>query len=121
MSSIFSIDCHVNDCSNAMAIIIIHTYLFHKFAVSSSHLMAVYFGNNSMSADFLYIRNSTTVYLFPIGFLQTLTDWVRRRTFCQSSIFQKFLFFHLIVMNSTYFKYSLCQSSCFIKHYILCL
>ena len=107
MTGIFSINCHMNDGSYAVAVRIRNAQLFHQLTVSRCNCLSIDLGNDAVTADFFEVRYTASVDFFSIGFLQTLTDGVGGCTFCESGVFQKKRVFQLIMMNTTDFEYTL--------------
>ena len=137
MSCIYIVNDKMHDCSHTVTRTIFNAKLFHQFVIAGCHLVTINRCDHTMSADFLYIGHTGVVKFLSICLLQAHADWMCTVAFRQSRIFQKMLFlcriFRLtgsigflmfaagMLMDTTYFKYTLRNRSCFIKDNCLCL
>ena len=101
-----------------MAVYCFYADTFHQFCISYSNRNAVYFCNNTVTADLFYIGYTILIDFFAIGCFQAAADRMCGKTFCKCCIFQDLCFFHMVMMNTTYFKYTFCKSSCLVKYNI---
>ena len=76
VSGISMIDRDMNDGSDAVTVCIRNAELFHQFRVADGYRGAVYYGGQSVAADFFNICYAISVNFFSICFLQTLADGV---------------------------------------------
>ena len=61
MTSVLSVDGHVNDRTNVMAIVPFGTNGIHHFRIAHTYGLFAYFGSYALSCYFFYIANLTTV------------------------------------------------------------
>ena len=58
MPRVFAVYCDVNDSAGHMAVYIRNVKVLHQLVIACGHLCAVYRGDNSVSADLLYVSYS---------------------------------------------------------------
>ena len=121
MSCIVIINSNVNNGTSAMTFSICYIKLIHQLVITYSYRFSIYLGHNTMTADFLNICNSISVYLTLMGSLQTQAYGMRGSTFCQGCIFQQLFLGQSIVMYGANLKNAVSQGAGFVENHIFCL
>ena len=74
MPRILSVQCHVQNRSDAVAVDMTDFFSVHQFVISNQYLHAIYRGLNAFTADFLDVRHAVSVNFFSVSGLETFAD-----------------------------------------------
>ena len=74
MTDIFTIYCHMNNCTDAVTLLIRNTFQFHQLGIACSNGSAVYLRDDTFTADFLHIRHSALINGLAVSLLKAATD-----------------------------------------------
>ena len=99
-----------------VAVRICDAQLLHQLRITNCNRYAIY--NGTVTADFFHIGDTLLIDFFSIGILQALADRMAGIAFSQGCILQYLILRHCIMMHTTHFKNTFCQSTCLVKNYI---
>ena len=121
MSGVPAVNCQMDDGSHTVAGNTGNAKVIHQLVVARCHLMAVYSGSHTISADLPNLCNPAAVQFFPVSLLDAFADGMGGSAFRQGRVFQQLFFFHLIVMDPDDLKYPAGQRAGLVKDHDLCL
>ena len=116
MSGILAVYSNMDDGADAVAVDIINAKALHQFCISGSDIFTVYLCCYTVSADLFDVRDTASVDQFSICSLQTLADRMARSTLSKCCVFQNIFLTDRIVVNTGYFKDTLCHGTGFIEY-----
>ena len=88
----------------------------HEFVVADKHIMAIYSGANSVSADLFNVTNPASVKCFAVSINKASANRMRRSTLCKSGILKQFLLLEPVVMNSAYLEATFGKRTSLVKN-----
>ena len=112
----FSVTCHIDNGSTALARGVSDTFLFHQFFISDQHCFVVNRDGNTMSGDLICIFCTLHIRSFAVSFPDRICDRMRRVTFSQSRNLQKFCLCHALRLDLCNLKFAFCKCSGLIKY-----
>ena len=119
MTGIFTVNRHVDDRADAVAVLIADSELPHQLAVARRHGVSVDLCHDPVAADLLDIAHAAAVDFPAVGLLQALADRVGGRALGQRRVFQKLHLFHLVVVYAGHLEHTLRQGARLVKDNVL--
>ena len=109
MTGVFSVDSHVDDRADAVAVDCVDTQLLHELVVACGDRYTVDLRENAPAADLFNVRDAAAVDLFSVRLLQALADGMGRGALGERCVLEKLLLLHRAVVDGADLKDALRQ------------
>ena len=109
VTGVFSVDGHVDDRADAVAVDEVNAQLLHELMVAGGDRYAVDLRENAPAADLFDIRDAAAVNFFAIRLLQALADGMGRGALGKRRVLEKLFLLHRAMVDGADLKHALGQ------------